>query len=102
VTGAERARIARSESPLLLLAVPPVAFVGILTLLGSSLSASIRWLVVLGAVSLGYWDGGGGRRSGITAGAWCWRSLQGLVIGALVLALHVLLQPGQAVSGTVG
>jgi hypothetical protein len=30
---------------------------GILTLLGSSLTASIRWLAVLGAVSLGYWGG---------------------------------------------
>lgn len=44
VTGTERARIARSESPFLLLALPPVVFVGILTLLGSSLSASIRWV----------------------------------------------------------
>jgi 4-carboxymuconolactone decarboxylase len=35
--------------------VPPVVFGRILTLPGSSLSASIRWLAVLGAVSLGYW-----------------------------------------------
>jgi hypothetical protein len=42
VAGTERAKIARSESPFLLLAVPPVVVVGILTLLGLSLSASIR------------------------------------------------------------
>jgi hypothetical protein len=99
VTGTERARIARSESPFLLLALPPVVFVGILTLLGSSLSASIRYLIVLGAVSLGYWGGVAGRRSGMTG----WRLMlavaAGLVIGALVLALDVFLQPGQAVSG---
>jgi hypothetical protein len=103
VTRAERARIVRSESPfLLLLAVPPVAFVGILTLLGSSLSASIRWLVVLGAVSLGYWGGIAGRRSGMTGWRLVLAVATGLVIGALVLALDVILQPGQAVSGTVG
>jgi hypothetical protein len=54
VTGTKRARIARSESPFLLLAVPPAVFVGILTRLGSSLSASIRGLVVLRAAPLGY------------------------------------------------
>lgn len=62
VAGTERAKIARSESPFLLLAVPPVVVVGILTLLGLSLSASIRWLIVLGAVSLGCWGGIAGRR----------------------------------------
>jgi hypothetical protein len=48
LTGAERARIVRSESRFLLLAVPPIVVVGILTLAGLSMSASIRWLVVLG------------------------------------------------------
>jgi hypothetical protein len=33
---------------------------------------------------------------------WCWRSLRGLIIGALVLALDVFLQPGQAVYGAAG
>jgi hypothetical protein len=102
VTGAERARIARSESRFLLLAVPPVVFVGILTLLGFSLSASIRWLVFLGAVSLGYWGGVAGRRSGMTGWRLVLAVAAGLVIGGLVLALDAVLQPGQAVSGTVG
>jgi hypothetical protein len=99
VTGTERARIARSESPFLLLAVPPVVFVGILTLLGSSLSASIRWLVVLGAASLGYWGWVAGRRSGMSGWRLVLAVAAGLIIGALVLALDVFLQPGQAVSG---
>jgi hypothetical protein len=99
VTGTERARIARSESPFLLLAVPPVVFVG---LLGSSLSASIRWLVVLGAASLGYWGGVAGRRSGMSGWRLVLAVAAGLIIGALVLALDVFLQPGQAVSGAAG
>jgi len=99
VTGTERARIAQSESPFLLLAVPPVVFVGILTLLGSSLSASIRWLVVLGAASLGYWGWVAGRRSGMSGWRLVLAVAAGLIIGALVLALDVFLQPGQAVSG---
>jgi hypothetical protein len=76
--GYRATRIARSES-LLLLAVPPVVFVGILTLPGSSLSASIRWLVVLGAASLGYWGGvwSPGADPVCPAGAWCCRSLRG-------------------------
>jgi hypothetical protein len=98
VTGTERARIAQSESPFLLLAVPPVVFVGILTLLGSSLSASIRWLVVLGAASLGYWGWVAGRRSGMSGWRLVLAVAAGLIIGALVLALDVFLQPGQAVS----
>jgi hypothetical protein len=101
VTGAERARFGRSESPFFLLAVP-VPFVGILTLLGSSLSASIRWVVVLGAVALGYWGGGGGRRSGMTGRRLVLAVAAGAGHRRLVLALDVLLQPGQAASGTVG
>jgi hypothetical protein len=102
VTGTERARIARSEFPFLLLAVPPVVFVGILRLLGSSLSASIRWLVVLGAASLGYWGWVTGRRSGMSGWRLVLAVAAGLVTGALVLALDVFLQPGQAVSGAAG
>jgi hypothetical protein len=83
VTGTERAKIARSESPFLLLAVPPVVVVGILTLLGLSLSASIRCLIVLGAVSLGCWGGVAGRRSGMTGWRLVLAVAAGLVIGAL-------------------
>lgn len=96
VTGAERATIVRSESRFLLLAVPPVVVVGILTLAGLSVSASIRCLVVLGAVSLGCWGGVAGRRAGMTGGRLVLAVAAGLVIGALVLGLDAFLQPGKA------
>jgi VanZ family protein len=101
VTRAERATIVRSESRFLLLAVPPVVVVGILTLLGLSVSASIRCLVVLGAISLGCWGGVAGRRSGMTGWRLVLAVAAGLVIGALVLGLDVFLQPGKAFAATV-
>ena len=94
LTGAERARIVRSESRFLLLAVPPIVVVGILTLAGLSMSASIRWLVVLGAVSLGCWGGVAGRRAGLTGWRMVLAVAAGLVIGTLILGLDVFLQPG--------
>lgn len=95
-TGAERATIVRSESRFLLLAVPPVVVVGILTLVGLSVSASIRCLVVLGAVSLGCWGGVAERRAGMTGWRLVLAVAAGLVIGALVLGLDAFLQPGKA------
>jgi hypothetical protein len=74
----------------------------ILRLPGSSLSASIRWLAVLGAASLGYWGGVAGRRSGMSGLHLVLAVAAGLVIGAPVLALDVFLQPGQVVSGAAG
>jgi hypothetical protein len=99
VTGTERTRIAQSESAFLLLAGPPLVFVGILTLLGSSLSASIRCLVVLGADSLGYGGGVAGRGAGMPGWRLVLAVAAGLITGAPVLAF---LQPGQAVSGAAG
>jgi hypothetical protein len=94
LTGAERARIVRSESRFLFLAVPPVAVVGILTLAGLSMSASIRGVVVLAAVSLGCWGGVAGRRAGMTGWRMVLAVAAGLVIGTLILGLDVFLQPG--------
>jgi hypothetical protein len=99
VTMGERMKIVRSESRFLLLCLPPVLLVGTLVLLGVSMSESIRWVLVLGTVSLGFWGGVAGRRTGLTG----WRLVSavsaGLIIGVLILALQVLLQPGKAASG---
>ncbi len=57
--------------------------------------------LVMGAVSLGFWGGVAGHRSGMTGWRLVLAVAAGLVIGALVLALDVVLQPGQAVSGAV-
>jgi hypothetical protein len=99
VTIRERMRIARFESRFLLICVPPVLLVGILALLGVSMVDAIRYLLVLGTGSLGYWSGRAGRRAGLTGWRLARAVLAGLVIGALILGMYVLLQPGKAVSG---
>jgi VanZ family protein len=62
------------------------------------MSEAIRSVLVLGAVSLGFWGGVAGRRAGLTG----WRLMRavmaGLLIGVLILALQVFLQPGKASS----
>jgi VanZ family protein len=98
-TNHERLRIVASESRFLLLAVPPLAIVSLLTLLGVSLNDSIRCVTVLGALSLGFWGGLAGRRSGSSGWALVLAVLAGLAVGGLVLALQIVLQPGKAASG---
>ena len=97
-TNHERLRIVASESRFLLLAVPPLAIVSLLTLLGVSLNDSIRCVTVLGALSLGFWGGLAGRRPARAAGP-VLAVLAGLAVGGLVLALQIVLQPGKAASG---
>lgn len=99
VTMQERITIARAESRFLLICVPPVLLVGILALLGVSMIDAIRYLLVLGTGSLGYWSGRAGRRAGLTDWRLARAVLAGLVIGALILGMYDLLQPGKAVSG---
>lgn len=100
-TNSERRRIAASESRFLLLAVPPLAILSCLTALGVSLTDAIRTTTVIGALSLGYWSGLAGRRSGLTGWRLAAAVLAGLVVGGLVLALQVVLQPGKAAAGGV-
>jgi hypothetical protein len=54
------------ESRFLLICVPPVLLVGILALSGVSMIDAIRYLLILGTGSLGYWSGRAGRRAGLT------------------------------------
>jgi hypothetical protein len=99
VTTRERMTIARSESRFLLICVPPVLLLGILVLLGISISDAIPSLLVLGTASLGYWGGRAGREAGLTGWRLARAVLGGLFVGALILAVYVTLQPGKAVSG---
>ena len=95
----ERTRIVRSESRFLLICVPPVLLVGIFALLGASMIDAIRYLLILGVGSLGYWGGRAGRKAGLTGWRLARAVLAGLLIGALILAAYVMLQPGKAASG---
>jgi hypothetical protein len=99
VTIRERMTIARSESRFLLICVPPVLLIGIFVLLGISISDAIPSLLVLGTASLGYWGGRAGRKAGLTGWRLVRAVLGGLLIGALILAVYVMLQPGKAASG---
>ena len=95
----ERTRIVRSESRFLLLSVPPVVLDGIFALLGISTIDAIRYLLIMGVGSLGYWGGRAGRKAGLTGWRLARAVLAGLLIGALILAAYVMLQPGKAASG---
>ena len=99
VTIRERMRIVRSESRFLLIGVPPMLLVGIFALLGASMTDAIRYLLILGVGSLGYWSGRAGREAGLSGWRLARAVLAGLVIGALILAAYVMLQPGKAASG---
>ncbi len=95
----ERMKIVRSESRFLLISVPPVLLVGILLLVGVSMKDAIRSVLVLGTLSLGFWGGVAGRRAGLTGWRLTWAVVAWLLIGVFILALRVVLQPGQVASG---
>jgi hypothetical protein len=98
-TGHERIVMARSESRFLLLAGPPLLLLAGTNLIGFSLTESIRTILFVGAASLGFWGGVAGRRAGLKGWPFVRTVLAGLVLGGLILALQVFLQPGKAVSG---
>jgi len=100
-TRAERIDNVRSESRFLLLAVPPLALLVATSLAGLSLEGSIRVIVWAGGISLGAWSGLAGRRAGLTRWAFARSVLAGLILGAIILILQVLLQPGKAVTNGV-
>jgi hypothetical protein len=98
LTGTERIDTIRAESRFLLLAVPPVVLVVVLNVAGVSLKSCIQVVLWAGVASLGLWGGFAGRRAGFTGwrvGVWV---LAGVLVGVLVLAIQVFLQPGDAVT----
>ena len=96
-TGRERARIVRNESRFLLVAVPPVAIVLALDLVGLSLGDCIQAVLWVGLISLGFWGGVAGRSTGLTGWHLALSVVAGLLVGGIVLGLQVLLKPGTAV-----
>ena len=94
----ERWTLVRSQSPFLLLAVPPALMAIVLHLAGMSLTGCIHVILLVGVASLGVWGGFAGRRVGLTGHRLLLAVLAGLVIGALILSLQVYLQPGKAVT----
>jgi hypothetical protein len=99
LTGAERRRIVRAESRFLFVAVPPLAVIIVLRLAGLSLTSSVQVVVWIGAVSLGFWGGVAGRRAGLTGWHLALTVFAGLAVGAVVLMLHLVLQPGPGRAG---
>ena len=98
-TGRERVQMVGAEARFLLIGALPLAVLTVCTLLDVSLTDSIRAVTFMGALSLGYWGGVAGRRAGLTGWRLAMAVLAGLVLGTLVLALQVVLQPGKVASG---
>jgi hypothetical protein len=94
--GSEMMRIIRTESRFLLLAAPALALLIILTVAGVSLSRSIQAVIFLEGASLGFWGFVAGRRAGLAGWPLARTVVFGLIVGLLVLALQVFLQPGDA------
>lgn len=97
--GAETMRIIRTESRFLVLAAPALALLIILTVAGISLSRSIQAVIFLEGASLGFWGFVAGRRAGVAGWPLARTVVLGLIVGLLVLALQVFLQPGKASIG---
>jgi hypothetical protein len=99
--GGDYGTTVRSESRFLLLCVPPLVIVSLLFISGVSIADAIQVTLWFGVASLGFWGLVAGRRAGYTG----WRILvviaAGLVVGIVVLAIQVILQPGKVVSGGV-
>jgi len=84
----------RRESRFLLLAVPPAALTTILSVAGVSLTTCIQIVLWAGVSSLGFWAGLAGRRAGLTGWHLAMAVLAGVIVGLMVLAIQVLLEPG--------
>ena len=92
----EQMRIIWTESRFLLLAAPALALLIILTVAGISLGNSIQAVIFLEGASLGFWGFVAGRRAGLAGWPLARTVVFGLIVGLVVLALQVFLQPGHA------
>lgn len=100
-TPGEWLQVIRAESLFLLMAVPPLVVLIGLDLAGVSLYTSIRTVIWLEALSLGFWAGLAAHRAGLRRSQVGLAVLAGLIVGAIVLTLQVFLQPGKALHGGV-
>jgi hypothetical protein len=92
----EQMKIVRTELRFLLLAAPAIALLIILTAAGVSLGNSIQAIIFLEGASLGFWGFVAGRRAGLAGWPLARTVVFGLIVGLIVLALQLLLQPGHA------
>lgn len=94
LTRQEYRTVFAEECKFLLIAVPPLVILVILTLAGVSYARTIQVIVLAGVVSLGVWGGVAGRRAGLTGWPLLVPITYGLFVGAIILILQALLQPG--------
>jgi hypothetical protein len=99
--GSDVLAIVRRESRFLLVCLPQIVLLLLLTLAGLSLSHTVRVLIWIGPVVLGFWGGVAGWYAGGRGRALLMAVLAGLAVGAIVLLLQVFLQPGKAVTNGV-
>lgn len=89
----------RFESRFLLLAVPPLVVLLLLDLVGFALGDSIRAVIILEALLLGFWAGLAAWYAGLRGRSLALAVVAGLAVSCLVLLLQVTLQPGKARDG---
>jgi hypothetical protein len=94
MTRSERGRTLVQESKFMLIAIPPLALLLVLTALSVSFTKAIAVIVATGVLSLGFWGGLAGHRAGLRGWPFATSVLFGLGVGALMLALQAILQPG--------
>jgi hypothetical protein len=87
------------ESRYLLLATPPLGLLLVLNLATVSLYDSVRAVIWMETLSLAFWTGLAAWLVGLRGRPLVLAVLAGLVVGSIVLALQVMLQPGRAVEG---
>ena len=95
LTRQEHRTVFAEECKFLLIAVPPLVILVILTIAGVSYTRIIQVIVLTGVLSLGVWGGVAGRRAGLTGWPLLVAITYGLFVGAIILILQALLQPGQ-------
>jgi hypothetical protein len=91
----ERRATFASESGFLLIAVPPLAIFGVLARLGMDYTRIIQVIVIVGVLSLGVWGVVAGRRAHLTGWRLVAAAAYGLLLGAVILGVQAILQPGQ-------
>jgi hypothetical protein len=91
----EQLKIVRTELRFLLLAAPALTLLTILTVAGVPLGSSIQVIIFLEGASLGFWGFVAGHRAGLSGWPLARTVVGGLIVGLLVLALQLFLEPGR-------
>lgn len=94
LTHAERRAVSVKELRFLFIAVPPLAILFVLAAVGVPYPRCIQVIVGAGVLSLGFWGGLAASRAGLQGWQFLISVLYGFCMGAVILALQTLLQPG--------